>query len=99
MAKLFNDFYQFHSHIYSDFNSVQTVKMQADNVHNEQTTFSHLFYTISEQISNQMDWMLSDNLTDIFEFIDDNEHKRIITIDHILTVKSKSMLDILQIFG
>lgn len=61
--------------------------MRTDNVYNEQTTFSHLFYTISEQISNQMDWMLGDNFTDILDFIDDNERKRIITIDNILTVK------------
>lgn len=52
----------------------------------QQNNFSDLFYAIAEQIASQQNWMLSDVFTDILDLIDDDEHKRIVTIDHILSV-------------
>lgn len=52
----------------------------------KQRYFSDLFYAIAEQIANQQNWMLSDAFTDILDLIDNDEHKQIVTIDHILTV-------------
>lgn len=52
----------------------------------KQHDFSDLFYAIAEQIASHQNWMLSDAFTDILDLIDNDEHKQIVTIDHILSV-------------
>lgn len=52
----------------------------------QQSNFSDLFYAIAEQIASQQNWMLGDAFTDILDLIDDDQHKQIVIIDHILSV-------------
>lgn len=52
----------------------------------QHSNFSDLFYAIAEQIASQQNWMLGDAFTDILDLIDDDEHKQIVIIDHILSV-------------
>lgn len=58
-----------------------------DEVSAQQSEFSDLFYTITEQIATQQDWMLGDAFTEILELINDEEQKRIVTIDNIFSVR------------
>lgn len=52
----------------------------------QHSNFSDLFYAIAEQIASQQNWMLSDAFTDVLDLIDNDEHKQIVIIDHILSV-------------
>lgn len=52
----------------------------------QQSSFSDLFFTIAEQIASQQNWMLGETFTEILELIDDEEQKRIVTIDNIFSV-------------
>lgn len=64
-----------------NFSGLQTTKTNAQH-----SNFSDLFYAIAEQIASQQNWMLGDAFTDILDLIDDDEHKQIVIIDHILSV-------------
>lgn len=59
------------------------------NTPKQHSNFSDLFYGIAEQIASQQNWMLGDAFTDILDLIDDDEHKQIVIIDHILSVIKK----------
>lgn len=52
----------------------------------QQSNFSELFYTISEKINSQTNWLLGDKFAVVLDLIDDHEQKQIITIDNIFTV-------------
>lgn len=69
-----------------DLNTTTSIKRQVDDVSAQQSGFSDLFHTIAEQIATQQDWMLGDEFTEILELINDEEHKRIVTIDNIFSV-------------
>lgn len=66
---------------------MKTLKNQVEDICGQENVVSNFFDTISEQISSRMNWMLGDKFTEILNLIDDNEQKRIITIDNIFTVK------------
>lgn len=69
-----------------DLNESESIQKQIDDVNVQQSNFSDLFYTIAEQIATQQDWMLGDGFTEILELINDEEQKRIVTIDNIFSV-------------
>lgn len=70
----------------SDVNATRSIKMQVDDVNIQKNSFSDLFYTIAEQIATQQNWILTDTFTEILEFVNDEEPKRIVTIGNIFSV-------------
>lgn len=72
----------------SDGNAAKAIKGKFVEMNATQRNFSDLFYAIAEQIANHKNWMLSDAFTDILSLIDDDEHKQIVTIDHVLSVRN-----------
>lgn len=72
---------------FSDLTTSKTIKGETVAMNaGQQSNFSDLFYGIAEQIASQQNWMLGDAFTDILDLIDDDEHKQIVIIDHILSV-------------
>lgn len=74
---------------FPDLTATNSIKKQVDDVSSQQTIISDLFYTIAEQIASQQNWMLGDKFTEILDLIDDEEQKRIVTIDNIFSVIQK----------
>lgn len=77
----------FKKNFFSDLTTSKTIKGETVAMNaGQQSNFSDLFYGIAEQIASQQNWMLGDAFTDILDLIDDDEHKQIVIIDHILSV-------------
>lgn len=63
-----------------------STKKQINEINLQQSNFSELFCKIAEQIANQQDWMLDETFNEILGLINDDEQKKIVTIDNIFSV-------------
>lgn len=71
---------------FPDVNAAKEIKTDAETIYFNRNAFSKIFHAITEHITTQTHWILGESFTEILDPIDNDEHKRIITIDNIFTV-------------